>query len=232
MRRVSAVCRGLLLLSFVLPAIAVAAPAAPVECPLPANPPQNADELWAELMAGNQVFVNGEVSFTALRALRRATFDRQRPPVGILSCVDSRVLPEVTFDRTIGELFVARVAGNTMGDIDLAGLEFAVANGWTSVIVVMGHSDCGAIKAALATTDPPTPALKALVTQLRKGIGNLRTDKPTDAELKAATENNVRYVADQLTVQSALLNACKQAGRLTIFRAYYDGWSGRVEKVE
>ena len=230
MRRASRVC-GLLVLSLALPAIAAAA-TSPIECPLPPDPPQNPDELWAELMEGNQTFVDGKVTFSALRALRRATADRQLPPVGILSCVDSRVLPEVTFDRTIGELFVARVAGNTMGEIDLAGLEFAVANGWTSVIVVMGHSDCGAIKAAQATTDPPTPALLALVTQLRKGIGNLRTDKPTAAELKVATENNVRYVADQLIVQSALLRSCKDAGRLTVFTAYYDGWSGRVEKVD
>jgi len=230
MRRATLAC-GLLVLSLALPAIAAAA-AAPIECPLPPDPPQSPAELWAELMEGNKTFVDGEVTFTALRALRRATFDRQRPPVSILSCVDSRVLPEVTFDRTIGELFVARVAGNTAGEIDLAGLEFAVANGWTSVIVVMGHSDCGAIKAALATTDPPTPALRALVTELRKGIGNLRTDKPTKEELKVATENNVRYVADQLIAQSALLRSCKDAGRLTVFTAYYDGWSGRVEKVE
>jgi len=232
MRRALLVC-GLLLLAFALPAVAAAAPAAPLECPLPPDPPQNADELWAELMEGNQTFIDGEVNFTALRALRRATYDRQRPPVGILSCVDSRVLPEVTFDRTIGELFVARVAGNTMGDIDLAGLEFAVANGWTSVIVVMGHSDCGAIKAALATTDPPTDALKALVAELRKGIGNLRTDKPTAEQLKVATENNVRYVASQLVEQSPLLRACVDANprRLTIIPAYYDGWSGRVVRL-
>ena len=232
MRRASLVC-GLLLLSLALPAIAAAA-AAPIECPLPPDPPQNPEELWAELMEGNQTFIDGEVTFSALRALRRATFDRQRPPVGILSCVDSRVLPEVTFDRTIGELFVARVAGNTMGDIDLAGLEFAVANGWTSVIVVMGHSDCGAIKAALATTDPPTDALKALVAELRKGIGNLRTDKPTAEQLRVATENNVRYVAGQLVEQSPLLRSCVGATprRLTIIPAYYDGWSGKVTRLD
>lgn len=230
MRRASLACCGLLLLGLLAPAAAVAA-AEPLTCPLAPNPPQNADELWAELQAGNHVFVDGEVDFTALRALRRATFDRQRPPVSILSCVDSRVLPEVTFDRTIGELFVARVAGNTFEAVDLAGLEFAVANGWTSVIVVMGHSDCGAIKAALATTDPPTPALKALVARLREGIGNLRTDKPTAEELKAATLNNVRYVASQLET-SPLLKACIDAHRLTIFRAYYDGWTGEVVRLD
>lgn len=229
MRRASLACCGLLLLGL-LPAAAAAA-AEPLSCPLAPNPPQNADELWAELMAGNQVFVDGDVDFTALRALRRATYDRQRPPVAILSCVDSRVLPEVAFDRTIGELFVARVAGNTFEAVDLAGLEFAVANGWTSAIVVMGHSDCGAIKAALATTDPPTPALKALVARLREGIGNLRTDKPTAEELKSATLNNVRYVANQMET-SPLLKACIDAHRLTIFRAYYDGWTGQVVRLD
>jgi carbonic anhydrase len=232
MRRASLVCCGLLVLAFAPTTIAFAAPAPPADCPIPPDPPLNPDQLWAELMAGNQVFVDGKVTYTGLRALRRATANRQSPPISILSCVDSRVMPEVTFDRTIGELFVARVAGNTMSEIDLAGLEFAVANGWTSVIVVMGHSDCGAIKAALATGEPGTDALKALVAELRKGIGDLRTDKPTAAELKAATENNVRYVADQLTVKSGLLRGCRDAGRLTIFKAYYDGWSGKVEKVE
>ena len=214
------------------------APAA-VECP-----PQTADrrlpeDLWAELEAGNAVFVGGDVHYTGLAGLRTATAGQQNPPVSILSCSDSRVLPEVTFQRTINQLFVARVAGNVAprNQTELASLEFAVANGWTTLVVVMGHSDCGAIKSALQTDDRDstlTPALLALVGQIRRafvGTDIRRTNSPTAEQLRRATDANIRYVANQLTRDSALLGACVTNKQVTIYTAYYDAASGRVERI-
>jgi len=178
-RRVLFACRGLVLFGLTLFGLtqfgltwlgatsAASAATAAAACPLP-PPPLPVEEQWADLMAGNAVYVNGDVHYSGLRPLRRGMASWQAPPASILSCADSRVMPELAFERTVGELFVARVAGNVAGELDLAGLEFAVANGWTNLLVVMGHSDCGAIKAALATADPTTPALKALVKQIRE----------------------------------------------------------------
>ena len=241
MRRASLLCLALPLL--VVPVAAAdageAAPAAkPASCPLPASPARTADQLWKELVAGNAVFVDGDVHYAGLRPLRRALEGRQEPPVSIVSCADSRVMPEVVFDRSVGELFVTRVAGNIVGTFDVASLEYAVLNGWTSLIVVMGHSDCGAMRAAMKPDDPNkplTPALQALVGEIRRSFtrDTPRTPDATPAQLRAATEANARFVAEQLrTKASALLKTCVDAGLLKIVPAYYDAGSGKVERLD
>ena len=115
---------------------------------------QTTDLLWSDLMAGNARFVDGRLEYCALNHLRNATAGGQSPPTSILSCADSRVPAELVFDRSVGELFVVRVAGNVENTFNLASLEYAVANGWTKLIVVMGHSDCGAVKAAMKEPEP------------------------------------------------------------------------------
>jgi len=233
-RRILLACCGFLL--FGLPLLA--APPAPAECPLPAMPPISPAQLWEEVVAGNAVFVDGDVSYSGLRALRRGMRDWQAPQVAALSCADSRVMPEVAFDRTVGELFVTRAAGNIADDYGVASLDYAVLNGWTSLIVVMGHSDCGAVKAALEPDasdpppPPPTPALGVLLGKIREGLaaaGIPRNAKPTPAELRRAIEANTRYAASELIEDSPLMRRCAEAGRLKIVSAYYDVGSGKVE---
>jgi carbonic anhydrase len=235
MRHASA-AGGLLLVASTLFTAGCASMPAPqtVECPPQTADRRTPEDLWAELVKGNGVFVGGDVHYTGLVDLREKTAKQQTPPVSILSCADSRVMPEVTFERTINQLFVARVAGNVApkNQSELASLEFAVLNGWTTLIVVMGHSDCGAIKAALATNDPPTPALRALVAQIRPALRGIpRTDNPTAEQLRRATDANTRYVANQLTKDSALLAKCVATRQVTIYTAYYDGATGRAERL-
>lgn len=238
MRRILLACCGLLLLA--LPLFGSSTEVAPPEgaaCPLSPSPPLTPDQLWAEVVAGNAVFVDGEVIYAGLRPLRRGMADWQSPPIAAVSCADSRVMPEVAFERTVGELFVTRVAGNIVGEFDVASLEYAVYNGWTSLIVVMGHSDCGAMRAAMRPDDPLkplTPALQALVREIRRSFTSEtpRTPDPTPAQLRSATEANARFVAEQLkTKASDLLRACVDAGLLKIVSAYYDAGSGKVERL-
>jgi len=233
MRRLPPACLSLLLASTMFLAACASAPVATtIECPPRTADPRTPEDLWTEYIEGNGVFVGGDVHYTGLAAVREETKKQQRPPVSILSCADSRVMPEVTFERTIGELFVVRVAGNVAPVLDVASLEFAVANGWTTLLVVMGHADCGAIKAALATGEPGTPALRALVAQIRPALtGFPRTDNPYEDLLRRATEANVQYVAAQLTRSSELLAKCVAAKQLTIYKAYYDTASGRVVRL-
>src|SRR5215212_861852 len=135
---------------------------------------QSANPLWDELMEGNARFVKGSLEYQALRQLRNATAGGQAPQTSILSCSDSRVPVELIFDRTIGELFVVRVAGNVDDTFGIASLEYAASSPryWTKLLVVMGHSDCGAVKASFTQPAPgqPTPSLFALIMRIRKSF--------------------------------------------------------------
>ena len=128
----------------------------------------HADE-WSDLMRGNRRYVRGHLVYSHLRAQRRATSKDQRPPVTIISCSDSRVPPELMFDQTVGDVFVVRVAGNVIDDFNLASVEYAVANKWTKLIVVIGHEYCGAVKEAISNeTEFGSPSLDALVAKIRE----------------------------------------------------------------
>ncbi len=178
------------------------------------------DKLWSDLTAGNTRFVAGSLPYNALHQLRNATAGGQSPPTSILSCADSRVPAEVVFDRSIGELFVVRVAGNVDDTFGTASLEYAVLNGWTKLIVVMGHSNCGAVQASLDTPKPgqPTPALYELILRIRKSF------KTTPGDLRDATIMNINYTANQLAANPRLRG-------VPIVKAYYDVATGKVERI-
>jgi len=144
----------------------------------------------------------------------------QKPFAAILSCADSRVDPGWLFACGSGELFQVRSAGNTAFDEAIASLEYAVSVLGTSLVVVMGHSSCGAVKAALAS-EPLTPLLEGLVKPIR---ANLRSGD----NLTQAIEGNARYAAAQLTARSAVLKDTVAAGKLTIRSASFDIGSGVV----
>src|ERR1051325_5483286 len=181
---------------------------------------QTPEAVWHELMAGNEKFVAGNLDFCALKQLRTANTRGQFSPASILSCADSRVPAELVFDRTIGELFTVRVAGNVDDTFGVASLQYAVLNRWTKVIVVMGHRDCGAVKAALHEPErgKPTPELYDLILRIRKSF---TTPEP---DLHDATIMNINYTAAQLEKDPTLKG-------VTIIKAYYDVATGKVERI-
>jgi len=144
----------------------------------------------------------------------------QKPYAAILSCADSRVDPGWLFASGSGELFQVRSAGNTAFDDGIASLEYAVAVLGTPLVLVMGHSGCGAVKAAMGS-DPLTPMLEGLVKPIRASLHS------GDA-LNAAIQGNVRYAANQLTSRSTVLKEAVAAGKLSIRGAYFDIGSGKV----
>lgn len=181
---------------------------------------QTTDALWAELMAGNARYVEGRLDYCGLRPLRNATAGGQSPQTAILSCADSRVPPELIFDRSVGELFVVRVAGNVDETFGIASLEYAVSKGWTKLIVVMGHSECGAVKESLTVPKPdkPTPSLYQLIRRIR---ASFTTNEPT---LREATIMNINYTAARLKANPTL-------EKVKIVKAYYDVATGKVEEI-
>ena len=183
------------------------------------------DALWNALMVGNKRYVQGSIAFRSLRERRDSTAAHQSPPVTILSCADSRVAPELIFDHTVGDLFVVRVAGNVADPFEIASLEFAVANGYTHLIVVMGHEACGAVKAALAPSDAPTPSLQALVAMIRESLEGV--DR---SDVRAAVEANARHTAESLVTRSEVLRRAVEEGKVKIVPAYY-AFDGTVTRL-
>ncbi|HWW62630.1 MAG TPA: carbonic anhydrase [Thermoanaerobaculia bacterium] len=185
---------------------------------------QSADQLWSDLMAGNELFVDGQVVYGGLRSTRTMWATTQRPPVSILSCADSRVPAEIVFQRNLGELFVVRVAGNVDDPFNIASLEYAVDVLKTQMVVVMGHSDCGAVKASLKKPreNTPTPSLYALILRIRKSFP--ADIDYSDEQLRARTVDNVCYTARQLSANSII-------NRVPVKTAFYNVATGVVEPL-
>jgi carbonic anhydrase len=144
----------------------------------------------------------------------------QRPWAAVLGCADSRVAPEWLFASGSGELFEVRCAGNTAFDAGVASLEYAVAELQVPLILVMGHSGCGAVTAAMGSA-PLTPLLEELLTPIRAAL------RP-GLDLAAAVSANARATARALPRRSELLAGAQAAGRLRIEAAVADIGSGRV----
>ena len=144
----------------------------------------------------------------------------QKPFAAILSCADARVDPSWIFASGSGELFQVRSAGNTAFNDAIASMEYAVSVLGTPLILVMGHSACGAVKAALAS-NPLTPLLEDLVKPIRASI------KPGEG-LEAVIKGNVRAAAATLVAKSAVLRSAVDAGKLTVRGSYFDIGSGVV----
>lgn len=148
----------------------------------------------------------------------------QRPWAAVLTCADSRVSPEWLFDVGPGALFEVRSAGNTAFHAGIASLEYAVADLDVPLILVLGHSGCGAVTAAMGR-QPLTPLLAELVDPIRASL------RP-GMDLQAAIEANARATATALPRESALLAEAVAAGQLQIAAAVLDLGSGRVRRLE
>lgn len=144
----------------------------------------------------------------------------QKPFAATLSCADSRVDPSWLFACGSGELFEVRCAGNTAFDDAIASLEYAVSILDTRLILVMGHSGCGAVKAAMGRA-PLTPLLEQLVKPIRASL-------QSGDDLTHAVQGNARYAAGQLTLRSKVLQEAFAQGQLTIRSAFCDIGTGVV----
>src|SRR5271155_2695420 len=169
-------CLGIVL-TFAGYGIAQQAPAAPAphSAHAPSQPTPSADQLWTNLMAGNGRFVAGKPATYELAALRQKLASGQSPHVIILSCSDSRVSPELTFDQSLGDLFVVRTAGNIADPVALGSMEYAVAHFHSPVLLVLGHQKCGAVIAACSGDKMPSTNLDAIVEKINPAVTQAKT---------------------------------------------------------
>ena len=152
-----------------------------------------------------------------------ALAEGQKPWAALLSCADARVAPEWIFAAGSGELFQVRAAGNTAFDDAIASMEYAVAVLGVPLILVMGHSACGAVKAAMAS-DPLTPLLEDLVKPIRASL------KPGD-DLTKAIQGNALYATATLSQRSEVLKKAQASGKVSIKSAYFDIGTGKVSVI-
>jgi carbonic anhydrase len=196
----------------------------PGESPASTGSLATPDYALQELLAGNARYRAQQPKFRApdFAAMRASTEAKQTPFACVLACSDSRVPVEIIFDQTIGQLFVARVAGNIAAPEVIASLEYGAAELGTPLILVLGHSHCGAVKAAVAGESVPGQ-ISALFAPMRPAVDRAGRD------VEAAVKLNAKLQAATLRTASPVLAALSREGKLKVIAAVYQLNSGKVD---
>ncbi len=185
-----------------------------------------AEEVLEKLLEGNKRFVEGNLLHpNHCQESRQLVMHQQEPVATILTCADSRVPPVDIFDQGIGDLFIVRVAGNIIGDHTLGSIEYAVAYLHTPLVIVMGHSSCGAITAVakgaslgghMATLAPP---IQTAIKNIKDAEGDL---------IENASKEVACHIARNIETSEPIIADFVEEGKVKVIAAYYDLQSGIV----
>ena len=191
--------------------------------PLLAQTPLTPDAALRELMTGNERFDNNQLTSVEhdLRMLKENTVEKQEPFAAVLACADSRVPIELIFDQTIGHIFVTRVAGNIVTPAILASLEYAVAVLGVKVLLVLGHTGCGAVKAAMKADAVPGQ-ISALYQYIQPSVEHAGGD------VGKAIANNAQFQANLLRTSSTVIRDALKAAKVRVKSGVYDLATGKV----
>jgi len=191
--------------------------------PVPPQKPASPEAALKELMAGNERFATDRLTSIEhdLNMLKEHTVEKQEPFAALLSCADSRVPVELVFDQTIGHLFVTRVAGNIVTPEIIASLEYGVAVLGVKVIVVLGHTNCGAVKAAMKAEAVPGQ-ISALYPPLRRAV------EQSGGSVEQAITTNAKLQAELLRTSSTVIRDAVKTEKLKVHAGVYDLASGKV----
>lgn len=186
------------------------------------------------LKSGNERFRTGKMQAHDYLAQKRATAGGQYPLAAILGCIDSRAPAEIICDTGIGDTFNARIAGNIANDDIIGSLEFACAAAGAKVILVMGHTACGAVKGAIDNAE--LGHLTALLGKIKPAIpatsfSGERTSKNA-AFVDAVAATNVRRTVSEIRQRSSVLASLEQEGKIKIVASMYHLIGGQVEFLE
>ena len=182
-------------------------------------------EILTRLEVGNSRFVADKLDGQLQDSSRREDLTSgQEPYAIILSCADSRVVPELAFDTGLGELFTVRVAGNVANSSSIASIEYAVAHLKTKVIVVMGHQSCGAVGAAIQGGDNGNN-LNHLLSFITPAVDQCKGHSDANEVVK----KNAKINAEGLIKNSPIISQAVESGQVKIVPAYYNLDSGKVD---
>jgi carbonic anhydrase len=193
-------------------------------------PALSADQALSRLLAGNARFIaHKERHPDESMARRRGLVSGQHQFAVILGCADSRVPPELLFDEGLGDLFVIRVAGNVVDDMVLASIEYAVEHLGTKLIVVLGHENCGAVSAAVASENAPGH-LPALLSAIRPSV--LATASTSGDRVHNCVVENVRRVAIKIRESGPVLTEAMERSGVKVIAADYELDTGKVRLLD
>lgn len=226
-RRLMAGAGALLAAGFTMPSLAQAEDSTPAPNAIPPS------EALERLKKGNARYASGEAKVQDFSAGRAARVETQYPVAAVLACADSRVPPEIIFNQGIGDLFVVRDAGNVVSTYGLASMEFAVEVLGAPLILVLGHSNCGAVAAAMQSTRARSELpghLPELVKAIQPAVISAHGKHPSDL-LAVTIEENVRLGMKRLKTQSEIIGAAAMSGKLKLAGGVYDLATGKVKLI-
>ncbi|MEY2493203.1 MAG: carbonic anhydrase [Verrucomicrobiota bacterium] len=201
-----------------------------VNAELMASEPSNSEAALQQLREGNDRFIAGKPLHIGDLAERRAEVAKNQKPFAVLvSCSDSRGGPEIIFDQSLGDIFVVRTAGNVVAGIELGSVEYAVEHLGASLIMVLGHTRCGAVAAAVSGGEAHGH-LPSILDLIKPAVEKTKNE-PGDP-IENAMRENVRQTVTQLKNDSPVLTDALRGGKLRIVGARYDLDTGRVELLD
>lgn len=194
------------------------------------------EQILTSFEEGNERYMNNNLTPRDYSAQIAATSTGQYPKAVILSCIDSRVPVEKVFDKGVGDVFVARVAGNTVNPDILGSIEYGAAVAGSKLVVVMGHEACGAVKAAIDKADLSDNA-DVLLGRIQPAIDRLNSYAGDQSTKNAdyvdqVVNTNVSTTIEAMLIESPVLKSMQDDGKIKIVGAYYDLDTGKVTFVE
>jgi len=192
------------------------------------------DQAIKRLMVGNERYTSGKTQSQNFASTRAALARGQNPYASILSCADSRVSPELCFDEERGDLFVTRVAGNYVTTDILASLEYGAAVLNAPLIMVLGHTSCGALSATVSSLKKHAEFpghIQSIVTALMPAVRVAAAEPHEGTLIHAATVQNIKQNVKQLQEATPILSRMVQDGKIKVIGGLYRLDTGRVELV-
>ena len=190
------------------------------------------EEALKKLEEGNKRYLSGELKSKNFTGQRAEQSKGQHPYAIILTCSDSRVPPELIFDEDLGELFVVRVAGNVIDEVTLGSIEYAAEHLHSQLLVILGHSSCGAVKATFEGGDFGKN-INSLAARIKPAVDEAKTKtKDKTMALSLAIEENVNLQAGNCMADSRILEEMAHEGKFKIMCGFYNIETGKVNFVE
>ncbi len=190
------------------------------------------DAVLADLKAGNERFVANRGMDRNWLGQARATASGQYPKAIVLGCLDSRVPPELVFDQGIGDIFVGRVAGNFENQDLVGSMEFGTAVAGSKLIVVLGHTSCGAVMGAIDRAQLGN--LTAMLANIEPAVASTGGERASSNKdfVRRVTEENVRRTVRDIQSRSEVISGLVSEGKLRVVGAVYELESGRVRWLD
>lgn len=196
----------------------------------------SADEAITLLKEGNKRFINNKLANYDLSQTKRSELTQgQKPFAVVVTCSDSRVVPEHLFDQGLGDLFVIRVAGNILDDAEIGSVEYAIDHLGSPLVVILGHESCGAVTAAVGKAEKPdethtTDNIDSFLDNIEPAVKKAKASNLAGKELIEETATiNVRLGVEELLRESSLVKKAVDSGKVTVVGAKYLLSNGEVE---